>query len=165
MTRAIGAIHNLFHNSKRPPNASPNNGVKGAPKFADLEKKNFRLTEGSPAIDAGERGRDTGALEYPNVYYVDPRHPGASDGGFGYPGWPFKTVAAALGVAQSGETVVLRGGVYRELIRPKTDGITIRAAKGEKVVVEVFELVRLPVGPEKVENGNGDKYYLCGRIE
>ena len=94
-----------------------------------------------PAIDAGAGGLDIGALEYPNVYYVDPRHPGASDDLFGYAGAPFKTIAKACAVAQRGETIVLRGGPHRETIRPQSDGVTIRAMEGEKVTISGADLV------------------------
>ena len=77
-----------------------------------------------------------GALEYPNVYYVDPRHPAAADEpAWGYPGVPLATLAKAMEVAQAGETVVLRGGVYRETLKPGSDGVTVRAMKGEKVTI------------------------------
>ncbi len=46
-----------------------------------------------------------------------------------------------LAVAQAGETIILRGGTYRELIKPRSDNITIRAAKGESVVVSGADLV------------------------
>jgi len=105
------------------------------PLFVDLAKDNVRLKKGSPAIGAGVGGVTIGALEYPNVYYVDQRHGGASDEGFGYPGAPFKTIAKALSVAEPGETVLVRGGTYRELVTPTRDGVTIKAAKGEKVVI------------------------------
>lgn len=133
---------NLVHNCENDPkDAGPDEFFKGDPKFADFEKGNLRLTAGSAAIDAGPGGSDIGALEYPNVYYVDPRHPGASDDGFGYAGWPFKTAAAALAMARSGETVVLREGTYRELLKPAQGNITVRAMGDEKVVISGADLV------------------------
>jgi hypothetical protein len=111
------------------------------PKMVDPANGNFRLQKGSPAIGVGEGGVTIGALEYPNVYYADPRHPAATDDGFGYAGQPYKTVAKALSVAQTGETVVLRGGTYRETLKPLADGVTIRAAEGEKVIVTGADLV------------------------
>ena len=111
------------------------------PRFVDAGKSNYRLAAGSPAIDSGVGGKDIGALEYPNVYYVDPRHPGASDEFWGYAGAPFRTAARACAVAKAGETIVLRGGVYRETLKPQADGVMIRAAKGEKVLASGADLV------------------------
>jgi len=102
----------------------------------DAQKRNFRLRKGSPAIGAGKGGETIGALEYPNVYYVDPCHPAAADEpAWGYPGVPLATLAKAMKVAQAGETVVLRGGVYRETLKPGSNGVTVRAMKGEKVTI------------------------------
>ncbi len=106
------------------------------PKSADSPKPpNARLRAGSPCIDAGPGGSDIGALEFPNVYYVDAHHPAASDEFYGYRALPFKTIAKACSVAKSGETIILRGGTYRETMVPQTDGLTIRAMKGERVII------------------------------
>jgi len=106
------------------------------PLFVDPQNRNFRLRKGSPAVGAGKGGVTIGALDYPNVYYVDPRHPAAADEpAWGYPAVPLATLAKAMAVAQAGETVVLRGGVYRETLKPGSDGVTVRAMQGEKVTI------------------------------
>jgi len=65
----------------------------------------------------------------------------ADDPAWGYPGVPLKSLAKAMEMAQAGETVVLRAGIYRETLTPKTDGITVRAMKGEKVTISGADLV------------------------
>lgn len=112
------------------------------PLFVDPEKRDFRLKKGSPAIGAGKDGVTLGALEYPNVYYVDPRHPAASDEpAWGYPAVPLASLAKACAIAQPGETIILRGGVYREVLAPKSEGVTVRAMKGEKVEISGADLI------------------------
>jgi hypothetical protein len=116
--------------------------LKVDPKMVDPAKGNFRLQKGSPAIGAGEGNVAIGALEYPNVYYVDPRHPAATDEeGFGYAGQPYKTLAKALEVAQAGETIVVRSGVIRETLKARSDGVTVRAMKGEKVTISGADVI------------------------
>ena len=106
------------------------------PLFVDGKNRNFRVAKGSPAIGAGKGGVTIGALEYPNVYYVDPRHPAAADEpAWGYPGVPLATLAKAMEIVQTGETVVVRGGVYRETLKPGSDGVAVRAMKGENVTI------------------------------
>jgi hypothetical protein len=112
------------------------------PLFVDSKQRNFRLRQGSPAIGTGSGGVTIGALENPNVYYVDPRHPGACDEpAWGYPGVPLASLAKACTVARPGETIILRGGVYREVLAPKSDGVTIRAMPGEKVTLSRADLI------------------------
>jgi len=112
------------------------------PLFLDPQERNFRLKKGSPAIGAGKDGVTVGALEYPNVYYVDPRHPAASDDpAWGYAGVPLATLAKACTIARTGETIVLRGGVYREVLTPQSDGVTVRAMKGEEVTISGADII------------------------
>jgi hypothetical protein len=112
------------------------------PLFVAPQKRDFHLCRGSPAIGAGRDGVTVGALEYPNVYYVDPRHPAASDEpAWGYPAVPLASLSKACETAQPGETIILRGGVYREVLAPKNDGVTVRAMKGERVIISGADLI------------------------
>jgi hypothetical protein len=112
------------------------------PLLADPQKRDFRLRRGSPAIRAGRNGVAVGALEYPNVYYVDPHHPAASDEpAWGYPAVPLASLSKACEIAQPGETIILRGGIYREVLAPKNDKVTVRAMKGERVLISGADLI------------------------
>jgi len=54
---------------------------------------------------------------------------------------PLASLAKACAIAQPGETIVLRSGVYREVLAPKNDGVTIRAMQGEKVTISGADLI------------------------
>jgi hypothetical protein len=132
--------YNLTNHTRALDGATNINGKD--PLFVDPDCRNFRLRKGSAAIGAGKGGVTVGAMEWPNVYYVDPRHPGASDHpAWGYPGVPLATLSQACQIAQPGETIVLRGGVYREVLRPACDGVTIKAMEGEKVTISGANVV------------------------
>jgi hypothetical protein len=124
--------------------ASGENNLNGKnPLFVDSTNRNFRLQKDSPAIGAGKGGITIGALEYPNVYFVDPRHPAATDEpAWGYPAVPLASLAKACAVAKPGETILLRDGVYRESLRPVCQGLIIRAVKGQKVVISGADLIQ-----------------------
>jgi hypothetical protein len=72
---------------------------------------------------------------------VDPRHPAAAMNLRGLPAVPFATLTKACAVAQPGDTIVLRGGVYRDTLRPLCDGITIRAMDGERVIISGADVI------------------------
>ncbi len=72
-------------------------------------------------------------------FYAKDSNPGTIDA-------PFKTLAKAADVAKAGDTVIVREGVYREILEPKNDGtatspITFKAMEGEKVVLSANETV------------------------
>ena len=124
----------------RPPTAETNINAQD-PLFEDPQHRNFRLKKGSPAIGAGKQGGTIGALEYPNVYYVDSRHPAAADEpAWGYPAVPLASLAQACAIARPNETIVLREGVYREVLAPKNHGVTVRAMTGETVTISGADL-------------------------
>ena len=54
---------------------------------------------------------------------------------------PLATLARACELAHPGETIVLRGGVYREVLRPKNDGVTVRGTAGETVIISRADLI------------------------
>ena len=76
-------------------------------------------------------------------FVVDGAHAAASDGGPGTAARPWRTIsrAAQEGALRPGDAVVIRAGVYRESVRPRSGGtgpdarVTFAAWPGERVVV------------------------------
>ena len=69
--------------------------------------------------------------------YVSPT--GNDTSASGQIGAPFKSINAALAVVEPGDTLILRGGTYREgeNVRIRTPDITIKSAKGEWAVIDL----------------------------
>ena len=71
---------------------------------------------------------------------VDQRHAKASDDNPGSAEAPFKTIGKAVGLAKAGDTVLIKGGDYREAVSIKSSGtaeqpLVIKAAPGERVLI------------------------------
>jgi len=79
---------------------------------------------------------------YIRTYYVDQSHSCASDDNDGSEERPFLTINKAAQVVRAGEKVIVKSGVYRELIQPRFGGdgpdkmISYEAAPGAKVIVK-----------------------------
>lgn len=77
-------------------------------------------------------------------YFVATNGCDAADGSAGR---PWRTIQRAASIAGPGDTITIRGGVYREWVKPANAGtegapVVYRAAPGEKVVVTGADPVR-----------------------
>lgn len=77
------------------------------------------------------------------TYYVS-KEANASDSNVGTIDAPFATIAHASEIAEAGDTVIIRAGVYSELLKPKNNGtavnpITYKAMEGEEVTLSALE--------------------------
>ena len=60
---------------------------------------------------------------------------------------PFKTISRAAEIAETGDTIIVHEGTYREWVKPAHSGysninrITYAAAKGEKVIIKGSEQI------------------------
>ncbi|MBI3923173.1 MAG: hypothetical protein HY318_17260, partial [Armatimonadetes bacterium] len=84
-----------------------------------------------------------------HVYYVASSNSKASDTNPGTAGAPWKTIARAGKASElkPGDTVLIKGGVYREHANITVSGepgkpITFAAAPGERVVIKGSEIIR-----------------------
>ncbi len=80
------------------------------------------------------------SLQAATLCEVSQRHPQASDDGPGSSERPWKTLTKAANTVGLGDTVLVRGGVYRERVEIKTNGtatapIRFEAGPGESVVL------------------------------
>ena len=81
-----------------------------------------------------------------NTYYVA-QSSGASDDNPGTEQFPFKTLKKACEIAEAGDTVIIKNGIYREVLAPKNNGtagapITFKAMEGEDVTISAFDVLK-----------------------
>jgi parallel beta helix pectate lyase-like protein/Big-like domain-containing protein/dockerin type I repeat protein len=74
------------------------------------------------------------------TYYVDQKHASASDSNPGTEEEPFLTIGKGVSVAQPGDTVLVKEGLYREKVDMLCNGtaenpITLKGASGKRVIV------------------------------
>jgi hypothetical protein len=74
----------------------------------------------------------------PNSFYVAPNGDDAQAGTLEQ---PFKTVSKCAAVAKTGQSCILRAGVYRETVTPNADGVTFSGFDGERAVVSGADIV------------------------
>ena len=85
--------------------------------------------------------------KYTQTLYVDGSNPASSDDNDGSENAPFKTINKAAALAQPGTKVLIRGGIYRECVRPAQGGtdpahmICYEAYPGEEVYVRASDEV------------------------
>ncbi len=85
--------------------------------------------------------------DYRKVYYVDQQHPGAADDNPGTEEAPFLTIQAAAEVVEPAERVLIKSGIYRELVQPRRGGngademISYEAAPGADAIVRGSEVL------------------------
>ena len=106
----------------------------GAPPAASNTASNQNIHAAN--LNVGPRA-NTGGADPANGIYVSPS--GSDAGADGSRNKPFKSVNAALAAAQPGDTIILRGGVYREgvNVRVRIPNITIKSAEGEWAVIDL----------------------------
>ena len=110
---------------------------------------------------------------YTRTLYVDGSNPASSDDNDGSEGAPFRTVNRAAAAAQPGTKVLIRGGIYRECVRPAQGGtdpahmICYEAYPGEAVYIRAsdevtqfekstgWKLMPLPEFTDRTESASG----------
>ena len=98
---------------------------------------------------------------YTTTYYVDQSHPAASDANPGSKDKPFLTINKAAQTVRPGERVLVKSGVYRELIQPRLGGegpdkmISYETAPGARVIVKGSQIF----SPDWKESKKGNHTY------
>ena len=79
--------------------------------------------------------------DYRKVYYVDQQHPGAADDNPGTEEAPLLTIQRAAELVEPAEKVLIKSGIYRELVQPRRGGtgadgmISFEAAPGAEAAI------------------------------
>ena len=115
------------------------------PETAELnaQEDNYILLNPSVMLPDGSEFKTWSVrTAYTRTYCVDRNHPEACDDNDGSEGRPFLTINKAAQVVRAGEKVVVKSGVYRELVQPLFGGngpnkmISFEAALAAKVIVK-----------------------------
>jgi len=109
------------------------------------------------------------------IYYVNAK---AKTNGNGSKDYPFKTINQAAALAQAGDEVIVKPGIYREKVVPRSGGtkekpIVYRSEKALGAVITGSEILKGwkkykgDVWTAKVDNGIFGNYnpyttYVCG---
>ena len=108
--------------------------------------------QGSPIIlpDGTEFPIWQDETDYRTVYYVDQQHPLAADDNPGTEEAPFLTIQAAAEVVEPAAKVLIKSGIYRELIQPRRGGtgadgmIGFEAASGAEAIIRGSQVLSAP---------------------
>lgn len=101
-----------------------------------IKNSDETLADGKPFHFWSEKTR------YTRTYFVDKNNPVANDTNSGSASHPFRTISAAAKILKPGERVLIRSGIYREVIRPAQGGegpdkmISYEAFPGEDVIIK-----------------------------
>ena len=88
--------------------------------------------------------------DYRKVYYVDQQHPQAADDNPGTEEAPFLTIQAAAEAVQPAEKVLIKSGIYRELVQPRRGGtgadamMSFEAAPGAEAIIRGSDVLGGP---------------------
>ena len=72
------------------------------------------------------------------IYHVSKA---GSDQNSGAADSPLLTISKAAKIAETGDTVIVHEGVYRENVSPENSGVTYTAAENEKAIIKGSEII------------------------
>jgi len=100
------------------------------------------------------------------TYYVDNKNPKANDKNPGTNELPFLTISKGISVLSSGDTLIIKEGIYRETLYINKKGekpIVIKSEENEKVIITGSEIIsgwRKTNKEEVYGNENYEKIYV-----